>query len=735
MDFTRLGADSAYTQQFAQQLLSNTAFRDAAIKANKAKEEQNQPSATEETGANASGASGLDNLLGVLSSAISQAANAVENPEAAEAAAAGDDSVTQLLSHPFIKEALKALPLESALTLKVLMGQAPPQAAQQAISLVNTLPADTVSKVSVALGSLSSENLEKGVNFFQALFGVNRNDRTFTQGNNQDYYLNSDNSRVISGAELNQFLRTAYYVQASGNDIGKFLDQATDVVNRGDYDDLDRFLSGADMAMYKKEDVSKYLDFSKKMLDESTHDFESNIFQMYMTMAYGGSMQNYIDLADNLKTAGDEGRNNMVDLTRIVVDFRDAGGYVPAIYQMFADEANEGGNVRALMDDYMALQGLADTSPDYSRFNRIERIDGDSMTIKQGESAALFAQAISTRDGLLPESVIYWSSVETGALGNGSSYLDLSTLPPGTYNIAAKIGGYGLGTDTAFKTVIVEPSDGTTGTTQPTTPVAQKPELVLPESGKVRILLQNGDAGLRSDLYVQKNGGTPRLVAENAQKGGNVVLEEDYQAGDKLDFFIRTYNNGTSYDHGTNTEGYGDKDYFSMTQNSANSWSIGFEDLSGANADWDYNDVQVYIELIQPASTGGEGDNGETGVGPIIGGGSQTGAPPVTPYSAEETASITRTAIQSLGTGSTASAVAEALNSRYYASVDAQISDNQNYTQLLDDARSNSGQLKTVLQQILKELTGEVPATTPPANPGNANTGSGSGQYVYNPYA
>ena len=107
----------------------------------------------------------------------------------------------------------------------------------------------------------------------------------------------------------------------------------------------------------------------------------------------------------------------------------------------------------------------------------------------------------------------------------------------------------------------------------------------------------------------------------------------------------------------------------------------------------------------------------------------------MTPYSADETANITRSAIESLGTGASASEVAEALNSRYYASVDAQISDNQNYTQLLDDVRSDSGQLKTVLQQILQELTGEAPATTPATNPGNANSGSGSGQYIYNPYA
>lgn len=732
MDFTRLSTDSAYTQQFAQQLLSNAAFRDAAIKANKAQEEQESTSETESTGESNSSASGLDNLLGVLSNAISQAANAVENPEADVA----EDSVTHLLNHPFIKEALDALPLESALTLKVLLGQASAEDAQQAIDLVNTLPANTVSKVAVTLQNLSAEDLEKGVNFFQALFGINRNDRQFTQNSNTDVYLNSSNSQIISGAELNQFLRTAYYIQSSGNDIGKFLDQATDVLQRGDYDDFDRFLSVADMVMYRQEDMNTYLDHSKKLLDDSHHDFESNLFQMYMTMGYGGTMQNYIDLSENLTTEGFEGRNNLVDLTRITVDFRDAGGYMPALFQMLADEANEGGDVRALMNDYMAVRGLADTSPDFSKFDRIERIDGDPMVIQEGESAALFAQAVSTADGLLPESVLYWSSLETGALGQGSSYLDLSTLPPGTYNIAVKIGGYGLGTDTAFKTVIVEPGDGSTQTdgetTTPTTPVVAQP-VVLPESGQIRISLQDGDAGLRSDLYMQLNDQEPQLVAENAQNGGDIVLEQDYNAGDKINFFIRTHtSDGNSYDHGTNTAGYNDQAYFRTSQTSSTSWTIGFEDLPGDEADWDYNDVKVYLELIPAAgsgSTGGEGEGDDVGV--IVGGGGTTTPATPEPYSAEETANITRTAIESLGNGASASEVAEALNSRYYASVDAQISDNQTYSQLIEDARSDSGQLKTVLEQVLQELTGEVPANDTTQANGNDN----GGQYVYNPYA
>ncbi len=702
MDFRNLSTNANVSRQFAQQLLQNELFRDAALKATEESDASNNGTNSQSAG-QTQAASGLDNLLNQLSSAISQASNA--DPATAANPQAGSSAVDTLLGHPAVQAALGGLELEQALGIRVALGQVSPEAAEKAVSLLNTLPASTVAKVGAVIKNLAPENIEKGINFFQALFS-DRGDNSFSQGNNSDLNLSAVNSANLSGADLNKFLQTAYYIMSSGNDVGKFLEQSTQVLQKSDYDDFRAFLGAADTVMYKKENMDTFYAFGNKVLDESHHDFESNLFQMRMVMNYGGKMQDFIDIADNLKMSGMEGRNNTVDLTRIIVDFKKQGNYVPVLFQALADEAREGGDVRDFMDEYMAVRGMADTSPDFSRFNRIERIDGDPMVIKQGESAALFAQAISSRDGLLPESVLFWSSTETGALSNGSSYLDLSTLPPGTYHVAAKIGNYS-GTDTAFKTVIVEPNDGSV-------PIAT-PAIVLPEAGKLRITIKNGDAGLRSDLYMKLNGANLEKLAENAQKGGGISLEREYALGDKLDFRIRTHANGSTYDHGTDTEGYNGRSYANITQTSPTTWTIGFEDLSGENADWDFNDVVVEIELLKIANQGNsEGNTGEDG--PVIDGGAPVGGvvntpAAVVPLTKAEATQVTRDAITSLNGGATGTSVSNTLNERYYKALDDQLDSNTNYAQLLSDARSDSGQLKQVLNQVLQELTGEAPQT------------------------
>lgn len=703
MDFRNLSTNANVSRQFAQQLLQNDLFRDAALKAAQESDradEANHSQTPNQTPA----ASGLDNLLDQLSSAISQANNAApgSNPQA------GASAVETLLGHPAVQAALSGLELEQALGIRVALGQVTPEAAEQAIGLLNTLPANTVAKVSAVIKNLAPEDIEKGITFFQALFS-NRGDNSFSQGNNSDLNLNAVNSANLSGADLNKFLQTAYYIMRSGNDVGKFLEESTKVLQKSDYDDFRAFLGAADMVMYKNENMDAFYAFGSKVLDESHHDFESNLFQMNMVMSYGGRMQDFIDITDNLEMTGLEGRNNTVDLTRIIVDFRKQGNFVPVLFQALADEAREGGDVRAFMDEYMAVRGMADTSPDFSRFNRIERIDGDPMVIKQGESAALFAQAISSRDGLLPESVLFWSSTETGALSNGSSYLNLSTLPPGTYHIAAKIGNYS-GTDTAFKTVIVEPNDGSVPTV---------PAIVLPEAGRLKITVKAGDAGLRSDLYMKLNGANLEKLAENAQQGIGISLERQYALGDRLDFSIRTHANGSTYDHGTDTEGYNGRSYATITQTSPTTWTIGFEDLSGENADWDYNDVVVEIELLKIANQGGLGNSedhpGEGGPviigGAPVGGAGEASPAAVISLTKAEATQVTRDAIASLNSGATGTSVSNTLNERYYKALDDQLESNTNYAQLLNDARSDSGQLKQVLNQVLQELTGAAPQT------------------------
>lgn len=617
MDFSRLvgGQDPNLTRKFAEQLLSNAAFRDAAIKATE--ESNSQSDAAQKNDQTTAPASGLDNLLNQLTDTLQSATTAGHQGAAPDA----PNPVAALLNHPALQEALSGLDLEQSLGIKVLLGQVPAEVAQQAVDLLTRLPASTVDKVKTVLQNLDNDTLAKGVTFFQALFG-DRNDKVFAQQNNSDVYLNSTNGTAVSGADLNKFLQNAYYVLSSGYDVGKYLDHATKALTKGDYDDFRRFLDVTDMMLYKKENLDTFFDFGDKILDENPQDYEGNMFEAYMTVAYGGHIQDYVDIAKGLQMSEAAGRNNMVDLTRIITDVYKQKGSTQVLFNTLAGAARQGQDIRAMMDDYMAFRGMADTSPDYSKFAQIERIDTGVMHIKQGDSAAVFAQALSSTDGLLPESVLYWSSLETGALSHGSSYLDLSKLGPGTYHIYCKIGNYAGGTDTATKTVIIDPADGT----ETTTPQAPNPDIVLPAAGQIKITIKNGSAALRSDLYMKVNGQSAQKLCDNAQKGADFTIYKTYNEGDKLDFFIRTSHPDGAYDHGTDIGSYNGQSYVKVTQNGEGKWTLSFEDLEGNQADWDYDDVEVEVELIKVAQ-----DLQNGGSAPTTSGTTAAGDPNVTP--------------------------------------------------------------------------------------------------------
>ncbi|MBF2054349.1 MAG: hypothetical protein IGS03_12930 [Candidatus Sericytochromatia bacterium] len=685
MDFARLvgGQDAALTRQLAENLLSNTTFRNAAIKAVAQTDESTNQDAAD---ASAEAPSALDSLLDQLTSALSQ-------PPAADAPDAPDQhngvGIENLLNHPLVQQALTNVPAEQALAVKVALGQIPPEMAERAFNLMNSVPASTVNKVGAVLKNLSNEDLERGITFFQALF--NHEKMAFTQQSNGDAFLNSQNAQLLSGADLNKFLQTAYYVAISGYDIGKFLDNATNVLNKGDYDDFSRFLSVTDMALYKNEDMDAFFDFGNQLLETSPQDYEGNLFQAYTVMAHGGRVTDYIDIANNLKVTGAGGRNNIVDLTRITIDFKNAGGYTPALFNMLATEAREGGNVRALMDEYMADRGMAHSGPDFERFDRVERIDSSPMVIKQGENAALFAQALSSASGLLPESVLAWSSKETGALAQGTSHLDLSTLPPGTYHIAVKIVGY-AGTDTALKTVIVEPADGSVTvdgeTDEPETPVNTEAQIEIPISGKVKISVpdQAPGAAVPGELKIRVNN-DDEASAGQATPGMNSGLERMFQQGDKLTFTMKS----------------GEELVVAMvTQLSEAAWELTFGEGE---------DAITVIVTLEPQRAGDGDDAGDGGPGGVADGGGTVSPgddapaqPAVEPLTRQEAMDLTRSAISSLNAGASASSVVASLNERYYAALDQQIASNQSYAQRVDEVRNDAAKLKTLLQQLFREL-------------------------------
>jgi hypothetical protein len=320
---------------------------------------------------------------------------------------------------------------------------------------------------------------DKAALLVEAIAGSKPKDIAFTRTDANDPYINLQNRYQVYGADIQTLLSQVYSLARNGKNVDNYIEAASEVIAKGDYDDLKRFVSVAHTTLCQNQDLDKFYAFSKEILNKRSYDFESNIFSTQTMMLYGASLDTSLSILKNMENTGLTGRNNLVDLTRILVDARNRGFYLPFVM----DQMAQSGDTRAFMDSYMNAVGMKSTAPDFTKFNRIERIDGEDMIITQGESAALFGQAVSNYDGLLPESSLYWSSMQTGAISQGSSYLDLSKLGPGTYDIYVKIGpGYG-GTDTATKRVIILPKDSngenttTTTTTTTTTqaPVAQTP--------------------------------------------------------------------------------------------------------------------------------------------------------------------------------------------------------------------------------------------------------------------
>ncbi|MFN8671635.1 MAG: hypothetical protein U0457_06060 [Candidatus Sericytochromatia bacterium] len=282
-------------------------------------------------------------------------------------------------------------------------------------------------------------------------------DLLYTRTPSNDPNITSTNKSPVFGADVSKLLAQASQVAQRGDDVNLYLDTAKEIAEKGDYDDLRRFINVTSTVMNTKQPLNSYYSFAKDILNKRSYDFESNVFSLQTLLAYGTNMDTATKIMKNMETTGMTGRNNLVDLHRVIVNEKDKTGN--SNLASFLSDMAASGDTRAFLDKYMEKNGIKTTAPDFTKFDRIERIDGEDMVITEGESAALFAQAISQQKGLLDKSVMYWSSLQTGAMDHGDNYLDLSKLKAGTYDIYVKIGNFAGGTDTAKKRVVVLPKD------------------------------------------------------------------------------------------------------------------------------------------------------------------------------------------------------------------------------------------------------------------------------------
>jgi len=319
-----------------------------------------------------------------------------------------------------------------------------------------SLPINNAS-VAYTVNSLvnAGADAEKMADLIGRLAGNTGGNILFNHTGGSDHSINIQNRVQISGTYLQSFLNQANQLAMKGKDVNAYMDASAAVLAKADDDDFKRFVNVTNTVLARGEDLQKFYDFTVDIMNRRSYDMESNIFSVQNLMNYGISLDSSVTIMKNMVTTNLEGRNNLVDLSRVIVDARNKGAYMPYFLQQMANS----GDTRGFLNAYMDANGLESKAPDFSKFARIERIDGEDMVIEEGESAAIFAQAISSQHGLLGENVLYWSSLQTGAMSNGSSYLDLSKLQAGTYDIYVKIGGYGGGTDTAKKRVIVKPKE------------------------------------------------------------------------------------------------------------------------------------------------------------------------------------------------------------------------------------------------------------------------------------
>lgn len=338
---------------------------------------------------------------------------------------------------------------------------------------------------------------------------ANEEDLVYTRTESSDMYLSLENKMKYITGDLEDFINQAERVSNSGQDINKYVNTVSGILKKGDYDDVRRFISVADETMSNGGDLNELMRFTDKLSQKYSDNIEALLFGVQTLYSYGADLNTSLKILENMKLQNEKGRKNVTEITQFL-NVLNKSGYstLNLIYGMA-----ESGNSIMFLERYADKLGFRkiDQNLDYDRFKRIEQMDTDkTLVMKQGESVALYAVAISTTQGVLPPDVLFWSSVQDGALANGTSYLDLSKMPPGEYDMYVKIGNY-PSTDTANRKVRIldanaeyqeEPEEEIVEDFDETKTDFAKIESLLAQTSELEFALQEVYAQFENEMYM-----------------------------------------------------------------------------------------------------------------------------------------------------------------------------------------------------------------------------------------
>ncbi|MFN8672990.1 MAG: hypothetical protein U0457_13045 [Candidatus Sericytochromatia bacterium] len=323
-------------------------------------------------------------------------------------------------------------------------------------SLLNdNLENNSPDKLTEIINSLISSGVsEKSItDLLVSLVDTKDDDLVYTRTNSSDFYLTLENNMKFIGGDLKNFIDQVEDLANKGEDIDNYVSVVSKIIKNGDYDDLRRFIDVVAESSNKNYDLTNLFRFTDKLATKYKDNIECALFGIQTLFAYNTDLEKSINILENMKLKHEEGRDNITQINAFLFALKNAGYDTTQVI----NACEESGNTILFLNLLAEKYGFRKIEPVVpSNFKKIEGMDiKQTLVIRRGESVALHAEAVSSSGGTLSPELLYWSSVQTGALDDGTNYLDLSKLDVGEYDIYVKIGGDYPATDTAKRKVRV----------------------------------------------------------------------------------------------------------------------------------------------------------------------------------------------------------------------------------------------------------------------------------------